>query len=198
MAKKIRWTDADTRATLGVARCGYFAKENFRDVGLSDRRINTLSTGDSKIFEKVGRDVNTGEEVYKLSEVGKERAEELGVARDVQYFNPNVGQNFDFRHDRELARQYCSLDRDCQDRWKTEKEYIREIREVREHIRVNDPDRWQEIKDIKHSSFDGGYIDDRGQEHYVEVITDSYTKDRIDSKCESANMLGGSMHMTKV
>src|SRR5699024_2461765 len=105
---------------------------------------------------------------------------------------------FDFRHDRELARQYCSLDRDCQDRWKTEKEYIREIREVREHIRVNDPDRWQEIKDIKHSSFDGGYIDDRGQEHYVEVITDSYTKDRIDSKCESANMLGGSMHMTKV
>ena len=198
MAKKIRWTDADTRATLGVARCGYFTKENFRDVGLSDRRINTLSTGDSKIFEKVGRDVNIGEEVYKLSEVGKERAEELGVARDVQYFNPNVGQNFDFRHDRELARQYCSLDRDCQDRWKTEKEYIREIREVREHIRVNDPDRWQEIKDIKHSSFDGGYIDDRGQEHYVEVITDSYTKDRIDSKCESANMLGGSMHMTKV
>ena len=84
MAKKIRWTDADTRATLGVARCGYFTKENFRDVGLSDRRINTLSTGDSKIFEKVGRDVNTGEEVYKLSEVGKERAEELGVARDVQ------------------------------------------------------------------------------------------------------------------
>ena len=136
--------------------------------------------------------------MYKLSEIGKERAEELGVARDVQYFNINVGQNFDFRHDRELANQYCSLDRDCQDRWKTEREYIREIKEVREHIRVNDPDRWEEIKDIKYSSFDGGYIDDRGQEHYVEIITESYTKDRIDSKCESSNLLGGSMHMTRV
>lgn len=198
MAKKIRWTDSDSRATLGVARCGYFTRDNFKEVGLSNRRIDTLSTGENKIFEKVGRDVNTGQEMYKLSEIGKEKAEELGIARDVQYFNPNVGQNFDFRHDRELARQYCSLDRDCQDRWKTEKEYIREIKEVREHIKVNDPDRWQEIKDTKHSSFDGGYIDARGEEHYIEVITESYTKDRIDSKCESASMLGGSMHMTRV
>lgn len=195
---KIRWTDSDTRATLGVARCGYFTRENFKDIGLSNRRIDTLSTGELKIFEKVGRDVNTGEEVYKLSELGKEKAHELGVERDVQYFNPNVGQNFDFRHDRELANRYCALDRGCQDRWKTEKEYIREINQAREHIRTNDPDRWEEIKDTKYSAFDGGYTDDRGQEHYVEVITDSYTKDRIDSKCESANMLGGSMHMTRV
>lgn len=195
---KIRWGENDTRATLGVARCGHFTKQNFRDCGLTDRRINTLSTGQEKIFERVGRDVNTGEDMYKLSELGKEKAEELGIARDIQYFNPNVGQNFDFRHDRELANQYCSLDRDCQDRWKTEQEYVREIKEVREHIRVNDPERWEEIKDIKYSSFDGGYIDDRGQEHYVEVITDSYSKDRIDSKCESANLLGGSCHMSRV
>lgn len=196
---KIRWTDNDSRATLGVARCGHFTKQNFRDCGLTDRRINTLSTGDNKIFERVGKDVNTGEDVYKLSELGKEKAHELGVERDVQYFNPNVGQNYDFRHDRELANQYCSLDRDCQDRWKTEKEYIREINETREHTRRTDPDKWEEIKDTKYSSFDGGYVDDRGQEHYVEIVTASYDKDRIDSKCESANLLGtGTLHMTKV
>lgn len=198
MSKKIRWTSSDTRATLGVARCGYFTRDNFKSVGLTDRRVDTLSTGQGKIFEKVGRDVNTGQEVYKLSELGKEKAEELGITKDIQYFNPNVSQNYDFRHDRELANRYCALDERYQDRWKTEKEYIREIKEVREHIKVNDPERWEEIKNIKYSSFDGGYIDERGQEHYVEVVTASYTKERIESKCQSEILLGGSMNMTKV
>lgn len=198
MAKQIRWTNSDTRATLGVARCGYFTKENFKSVGLTDRRVNTLSTGDSKIFERVGRDVNTGQEVYKLSDLGKEKAEELGIAKDIQYFNPNVGQNFDFRHDRELANRYCSLDERYQDRWKTEREYIREIKEAREHIRIHDPERWEEIKHIKYSSFDGGYIDEHEKEHYVEVVTASYDKNRIESKCQAETLLGGSMSMTRV
>lgn len=198
MAKKIRWSESDSRATLGVARCGYFTREHFKSCGLTDRRINTLSTGQMKIFEKVGRDVQTGEEVYKLSELGKEKAEELGIAKDIQYFNPNVGQNHDYRHDRELANRYCSLEQDCQDRWKTEKEYIREIKEVREHIRVHDKERWEEIKNVKHSAPDGGYINENGHEYYVEVITDSYTKDRIESKCQAESLLGGSMSMTRV
>ena len=62
----------------------------------------------------------------------------------------------------------------CQDRWKTEKEYKREIEQTREHIKHTDKDRWEEIKDEKMSSFDGGYVDDRGQEHYVEVVTKNY------------------------
>lgn len=198
MAKKIRWTESDTRATLGVGRCGYFTRENFKSCGLTDRRINTLSTGEMKIFVKVGRDVNTREEVYKLSDLGKERAHQLGLHRDLQYFNPNVGQNSDFRHDRELANRYCSLDRDCQDRWKTEKEYVREIKEVREHIRVHDKERWEEIKDIKYSAPDGGYINEHNQEHYIEVVTDSYDKNRIESKCQTENLLGGFMSMTRV
>lgn len=199
MSRKIRWTDKDTRATLGVARCGYFTKDNFKSVGLTDRRINTLSTGQDKIFERVGKDANTGEDMYKLSELGKEKAEELGIPRDVQYFNPAVGKdNFDFRHDRELARQYCSLSESCQDRWKTEKEYKREIEQTREHIRRTDTERWEEIKDEKMSSFDGGYIDDRGQEHYVEVVTKNYKDEDIDAKFSSESMLGGSMSMTRV
>ena len=199
MAKKIRWTDADTRATLGVARCGYFTRENFKSCGLTDRRINTLSTGQMKIFEKVGRDINTREEMYKLSERGQEKAAELGIPIDIQYFNSNIGQNYDFRHDRELANQYCALDRDCQDRWKTEREYIREINQTREYIRANDTEHWEEIKDIKHSAFDAGYVDANGQEHYIEIITSSYTQSRIDNKIESVNLLaGGSLHMTRV
>lgn len=198
MARNIRWTDSDTRATLGVARCGYFTEQNFKSVGLTPRRITTLSTGDSKIFHKVGRDIRTGQNMYKLSEIGQEKAEELGIPKDIQYFNPMIGQNGDYRHDRELANQYCALDRDCQDRWKTEQEYVREIKEVREHIRETDTERWEEIKDIKHGSFDGGYIDAQGQEHYIEIITPSYSQDRIDAKCESAGLLGGSCHMTRV
>lgn len=114
MSRKIRWSHNDTRAVQGVARCGYFTKDNFRSVGLTDRRINTLSTGQDKIFERVGKDSVTGEDVYKLSELGKEKAEELGIARDVQYFNPSVGKNNnDFRHDRELANRYCSISESC-------------------------------------------------------------------------------------
>lgn len=196
--RKIRWSDSDNRAVLGVARCGYFSEENFKSVGLTDRRIKTLSTGDMKVFERVGRDVNTGHNMYKLTPVGQEKAEQLGVPKDLQYFNNNIGKNYDFRHDRELANQYCSLSRDCQDRWKTEQEYVREIKEVREHIRATDSERWEEIKDVKHSSFDGGYINDRGEEVYVEIVTASYSQDRIDSKFQSESLLGGTCDMTRV
>lgn len=198
MAKKLRWTDTDTQAVLGVARCGYFTEDNFKSIGLKPRRIQTLSTGELKFFQKVGRDCNTGHQMYKLSTIGQEKAAELGIPKELQYFNANVGKNHDYRHDRELANQYCALDRDCQDRWKTEQEYVREIKEVREHIRQTDTERWEEIKDIKYGSFDGGYVDAQGQEHYVEIITSSYSKDRIDAKCESASLLGGSCHMTRV
>ena len=101
--RKIRWSDSDNRAVLGVARCGYFSEENFKSVGLSDRRIKTLSTGDMKIFERVGRDVNTGHNMYKLTPVGQEKAHELGVHKDVQYFNNNTGKN----------RQSLRKDTDC-------------------------------------------------------------------------------------
>lgn len=196
--RKIRWSDSDNRAVLGVARCGYFTEENFKSIGLTDRRIKTLSSGNMKIFERVGRDINTGHNMYKLTPVGQEKAHELGVHKDLQYFNNNIGKNYDFRHDRELANQYCSLSRECQDRWKTEQEYVREIKEIREHIRSTDAERWEEIKDIKYSSFDGGYIDDRGQEHYIEIVTASYSQDRIDSKFQSESLLGGTCEMTRV
>ena len=75
---------------------------------------------------------------------------------------------------------------------------MREIKEVREHIRATDSERWEEIKDVKYSSFDGGYVDDRGQEHYVEIVTESYTKDRIESKFQSESLLGGTCNMTRV
>ena len=78
--------------------------------------------------------------------------------------------------------------------WKTEEQYKREIEEYREHIRQTDTERWEEIKDIKMSAFDGGYIDSQGQEHYVEVITENYDAKMTASKEASAEALGGQYH----
>ena len=78
-----------------------------------------------------------------------------------------------YEHDRKLADVYCSLREEERDMWKTEEQYKREIEQAREHIRVNEPERWEEIREQKMTAFDGGYVDDRGQEHYVEAV--SYT-----------------------
>ena len=75
--------------------------------------------------------------------------------------------------------------------WKTEEQYKREIEEAREYIRLNEPDKWEEIKDVKMTSFDGGYIDSQGQEHYIEVYTENYDGKMIASKEASASILGG-------
>lgn len=191
MAKKIRWTNEDTRAVLGVGRCGHFTKDNLRDVGLSDRRIKTFSTGqEHKYFEKIGRDCNTGQELYKLSELGKEKCEELGLERSLQYRCQGREETMNFEHDRKLADVYCSLKEEEQDRWKTEEMYKEELEEKREWIRENEPERWEEIKDEPYSAFDGGYVDEQGQEHYVEVATDSYRAEDYASKETAVSICG--------
>lgn len=188
----VRWEQRDTDATLAVARTGHFTAQHFESIGYGARRLRTMSCGKEKIFEKVGRDSKTGQEVYKLSNLGKEKAEALGLPRDLQYRGQgDEKEHRNFEHDRKLADIYCSLEQEQRDSWRTEEMYKREIVEIREEIRKSDPERWEEIKDQKCTAFDGGYVDEGGQEHYVEVVTSNYKGHQIESKQNSASLCSG-------
>lgn len=187
----MKFNKHDANVTLAVARCGTMTYQNLKDLGYSDSRIKNRSCGEEKTLNYIGRDCNTGEKLYQLTDVGKDYAQRLGLDRNEQYRAQGHTKTMNFEHDRKLSSIYCSLSQEERDMWKTEEQYKREIEEVREHIRQTDPERWEEIKDTKMTAFDGGYVDAQGQEHYVEVITQNYKGEMTESKEASAGMLGG-------
>lgn len=189
MAMKFNKKDAEV--VKGLCRVGAMTESHLKSLGYTDTRIKNRSCGEEKILQKIGRDAKTNENLYKLTKIGKEYGVSLGIARDEQYRGQGKEKTMNFEHDRKLADIYCSLQQEERDMWKTEEQYKREIEEVREYIRENEPAKWEEIKEQKMSAFDGGYIDVQGQEHYIEVITESYNEKMKASKELSSSILGG-------
>ena len=189
----MKFNRKDESVIIGLCRTGSMTESHLKSLGYTDSRIKNRSCGEQKLIERIGRDCKTGENVYRLTEAGKEQGARLGIDRADQYRGQGKEKTMNFQHDRKLADVYCSLREEERDMWKTEEQYKREIEEVREHIRVHEPERWEsEVKDVKMTAFDGGYVDAQGQEHYIEVITESYDGKMIASKEASAEMLGGS------
>ena len=192
MAMKFNKKDAEV--VKGLCRTGAMTESHLKSLGYTDTRIKNRSCGEEKMLHRIGRDAKTGENVYKLTDIGKEYGASLGIPRDEQYRGQGKEKTMNFEHDRKLADVYCSLKQEERDMWKTEEQYKREIEEVREHIRQTDTERWEEIKNTKMTAFDGGYIDAQGQEHYIEVITENYDGKMTASKEASAEALGGQYH----
>lgn len=190
----MKFNKKDEAVTKALARVGNMTESHLKSLGYTETRIKNRSCGAEKLIERIGRDSKTGENMYRLTESGKDQAVRLGIPRSDQYRGQGKEKTMNFEHDRKLADVYCSLQQEERDMWKTEEQYKREIEEAREYIRVNEPERWQEVREQKMTAFDGGYIDSQGQEHYVEVITENYNGKMIASKEASAEMLGGSYH----
>lgn len=190
----MKFNKKDEAVTLGLARVGNMSETHLKSLGYTDTRIKNRSCGAEKLIERIGRDCKTGESLYRLTESGKDQAVRLGIPRSDQYRGQGRERTMNYEHDRKLADVYCSLREEERDMWKTEEQYKREIEQVREHIRANEPERWEEVREVKMTAFDGGYIDAQGQEHYVEVYTENYDGKMIASKEASAEMLGGSYH----
>lgn len=195
---KMKFNKHDANVTIAVARCGTMTHQNLKDLGYSDSRIKNRSCGDSKTLNYIGRDAKTGDKLYQLTEIGKEHAQRLGLDRADQYRGQGKTKTMNFEHDRKLSDVYCKLQQEERDMWKTEEQYKREIEEAREYIREHGTEEdWKKIENVKMTAFDGGYIDQSGQEHYVEVITKHYTREMIASKEASASMLGGDYQSCK-
>lgn len=190
----MKFNKKDEAVTKALARVGNMTESHLKSLGYTETRIKNRSCGAEKLIERIGRDSKTGENMYRLTESGKDQAVRLGIPRSDQYRGQGKEKTMNFEHDRKLADVYCSLQQEERDMWKTEEQYKREIEQAREYIRVNEPERWQEVREQKMTAFDGGYIDSQGQEHYVEVITENYNGKMIESKEASAEMLGGSYH----
>lgn len=187
----LKFNDKDAEVIKGLCRVGCMTENNLKTLGYTSSRIKNRSCGKEKMLERIGRDAKTGENIYKLSEIGKEYGARLGIDRADQYRSQGKEKTMNFSHDRKLADVYCSLQQQERDMWKTEEQYKREIQEVREHIRQTDTKCWEEIKDQRMTAFDGGYVDSQGQEYYVEIITENYNGKMIESKEAAASLLGG-------
>lgn len=188
----MKFNKKDEAVVLGLARTGTMTEQNLKDLGYSDTRIKNRSCGEEKLINYIGRDCETGEKLYQLTEIGREEAHRCGVDRADQYRPQGKTDSMNFEHDRKLSEVYCNkLTQEERDTWKTEEQYKREIEQTREHIRETDKDRWEEIKDTKMTAFDGGYTNSQGEICHVEVITKNYTEEMKESKEASAGMLGG-------
>lgn len=187
----MKFNKKDEAVVKGLCRTGSMTESHLKKLGYTDSRIKNRSCGEQKLLERIGRDSKTGENLYKLTEAGKEQGARLGIDRDIQYRGQGKEKTMNFEHDRKLADIYCNLREEERDTWKTEEQYKREIEEVREHIQKNDPERWEEIKDQKMTAFDGGYVDRNNEIQHVEVVTKHYTQEMLDSKTASASILEG-------
>ena len=188
----MKFNKKDESVVLGFARCGTMTYTHMKELGYSDSRIKNRSCGEQKLFERLGTDAKSGDVVYRLTEIGKDEAVRLGIPRDEIYRPQGKLDTMNFEHDRKLADVYCSISQEERDTWRTEEQYKREIEQVREHIRKEQPDRSEEIKNTKMTAFDGGYTNAEGVICHVEVITQNYKGEMEASKEASADMLGGS------
>lgn len=190
----MKFNRKDEAVTKALARVGNVTESHLKSLGYTETRIKNRSCGAEKLIERIGRDSKTGENMYRLTDAGKDQASRLGIPRADQYRGQGREKTMNYEHDRKLADVYCSLREEERDMWKTEEQYKREIEQAREHIRTQEPERWEEVRDTRMTAFDGGYIDSEGHEHYVEVITENYNGKMIESKEASAEILGGSYH----
>ena len=140
----------------------------------------------------IGRDCETGEKLYQLTELGKEEAQRCGIDRADQYRCQGKEKTMNYEHDRKLASVYCSLSQQERDTWRTEQQCKKDLEQAREHIREHDRDRWEnEVKDTKMSACDGSYTNSQGEICHVEVVTKNYTEEMKESKEAGVSVLGG-------
>lgn len=91
-------------------------------------------------------------------------------------------------HDLELADRYFSLSEEQRKTWITETQQQRELKELYEQLKQDDPDQARELQDF--SACDGGYINDQGEVCLIEIITSTYTQSMIQAKHSCAALYG--------
>lgn len=195
-----RWMQKDTDMLHAIGRTGHFTERHFREMNIPPDRV--LKHQRDERIEYRGRDSKTGDKIYRLTDIGKEKAVETGFKKGSFYQEQGVEKNMNFQHDMKFADVYCSMDKCERDTFFTEKDVRKMFDERMESIRVDDPGYYAKLKplfeDGKFSMPDGGYYDQQGNLHFVEVITATYKQSTIDAKCSTAVFLGGEMHMYAV
>lgn len=91
-------------------------------------------------------------------------------------------------HDVALADRYFELSEDQRKGWITETQQQRELKELYDQMRQEDPAQASLYKD--YSACDGGYINEAGEVCLIEIVTSTYTKAMIDAKHSCAGLYG--------
>lgn len=129
-------------------------------------------------------------ELYRLTDAGKD------VAREKCNISNMYASNSP-RHDLALTQTYIELFKknpEYVERWITENDYKvmlqEKVLELREQGRHGEAERMQEeITSKKFSAPDGGYRDDQGQIHAIEITTRFYKEETIIAKANTLQVL---------
>ena len=164
-------------------RCvGHLSEDQLlNDLGIARNRIERyVATGWVK---KDIHNTTDGERIvsYTPTRKGFELMREKLEYRDI--YKPQSVE-----HDVELAKCYFSLSQEERKSWITETQQQRELKELYNDLRMEDPQQAQEYRD--YSACDGGYINEEGEVCLIEIVTSTYTKAMIDSKHSSAGLYG--------
>lgn len=167
----------DRNFFTAIHSTGLITKDYYKNIGVTESRVNTYNK--CKYIEKVS-DTN-GKYGWKLTKEGKEFAEKTwSLSKNESY--PHQSYN----HDVKLQEEYFKTDHDKYE-WKTESQVRDMFRDKISEIREQDYDRAEHIQkmwDEKLISMPDACIIERetGVEIYIEVITNSYGEQELQSK----------------
>lgn len=99
-------------------------------------------------------------------------------------------------HDVALGERYFELSEDERKGWITETQQQRELNELYDRMKQEEPEQAQLYKD--YSACDGGYINSSGEVCLIEIVTSTYTKDMIEAKHSSAALYGSNYYEWRV
>lgn len=99
-------------------------------------------------------------------------------------------------HDVALADRYFSLSVEERNTWITETQQQRELKELYDQMKQDDPNQAKEYQD--YSACDGGYINDQGEVCLIEIVTSTYTQAMIQAKHSCAAIYGSNYTEVRV
>lgn len=175
-------TGKDKSLMKQIARTGICSKEQAKSyLGLNDNRLNQLSKSGYLKSETalVNKELVS---VYRLDVKGKDYVK--NNCQEVNQFYKFVSPI----HDLCLTDQYYKVMQDegeaILDSWRTEGDFLHD--QEYEHSRMFG------------SCADGGYVNSHGVTQLIEIVTDNYSQEHIDSKEDFAESLDAEVSFYRV
>lgn len=170
----------DKHSFRALTKTGYMRREHFKSLKVNNARI--------KQYEKEGyikKEVQKGQEAFKLTSEGHKFAKELGIE--------NHYHTQSFNHDIAIADKYFELTYAERETFKNETEIRLELEQKIEELKEIDIDRAYELEqkltDKTISCVDCVYTTREGVVTGYEVTTANYTQEQIEAKIEFCEVM---------
>ena len=180
-------SDRDIEAFRILFNCQHVPRDLLR---ISDNRLESYR---KEGIITVCRTLENNQPVIKFTDKGYSYIKKLDDFKGrVPYKSTTAAQ-----HNMKLAEIYSKLSREDQLNWKTEKELNLYYNERMEYLREHEHDRYEELRDLKVSTADGGVVVSGQVTMLYEIVTGSYGQAELEAHEAYAEVLDTQITMER-